>query len=221
MFEFRGLVSCRNRSGSFLLQRFPLAEIAHPFRGHGLPCSYPSHFPEEATQAVRRPFRCTRTEARHASSPADYGFPFPVPKHASRSSWAQAARTLGSLRLHLLRSVVPPASPCAPTRVAPRQRSILSWGFRPSEAFAAHTLNPRTLRSPKRTIHSQPEGREQDIPNLAVHDVRCNLHNRIEMQIASAESNPRRDWPESSRDDCSSPLTLPHRAHSGSWPSEP
>jgi len=57
---------------------------------------------------------------------------------ASRSPWVRTARTAPSCQLHPLRSLDPPASPFAPTRVAPSRRPILSW------ASASLELSPST-----------------------------------------------------------------------------
>jgi hypothetical protein len=59
---------------------------------------------------------------------------FPPPRRsASRSPWTPSDGTASFRQLHRLRSLDPPASPYAPTRVAPARRPILSWTSAPLE----------------------------------------------------------------------------------------
>jgi len=102
--KFHGLISCRNRSWTALLQSFPLVEIVYPSRGHWLPCSYR---PCCGTHH-RRPYhpRFLRTPTLLTQSPkslANYGFPF----HESEGplSGSPGSPTEGSS--------LPPASPAS------------------------------------------------------------------------------------------------------------
>jgi len=71
-------------------------------------------------------FRDSHARTQSPSSPVDRKLPF-LPPEESRSGhpWP-AQRNLSFRQLHPLRSLDPPASPFALTRVAPIQRSILS-----------------------------------------------------------------------------------------------
>jgi len=61
---------------------------------------------------------------------------------ASRSPWTTDNGTSPFRQLHPSRSLSPPASPFAPTRVAPSQRPILTWVPTPPELSPS---TPRTL----------------------------------------------------------------------------
>jgi len=91
--------------------------------------------------------------ARLPGSPGDYGFPFHAPRRASQSPWAPSCRTIPFRRLHLLRSFDPPTSPCAPNRVAPLRRSILSWASAPLKRSPS---SPRILDPPRPPLRAPP-----------------------------------------------------------------
>jgi hypothetical protein len=157
--EFRGPVSCRNRSWGSPFRGFPsrksrapLEVASAPLRSstdvleRNVPDLIAAGFPDShAFDAVawfpRRlwaPF--PRTEAR-----------FPVPLGPSR-------RTAPFRQLHPLRSLHPPASPFTPTRVAPSRRPILSWvsASLKRSPSTPRDLEPAQARGPE---HSpSPEG---------------------------------------------------------------
>jgi len=104
-------------------------------------------------------------------SPVDYEIPFRAVLTSdlsaswsfdlSRSPWSRAALATAWVWLRELRSLDPPASPCARPRVAPDPRSILSWVFHPSEAFSACASSPSWPAEPPsraRAAHRSPEG---------------------------------------------------------------
>jgi hypothetical protein len=117
-------------------------------------------------------FTDAHARAQLPGSPDDYELPFrallgspPQPRRpASTHRLTRFPVTLGPCRetapfrqLHPLRSLDPPASPFAPTQVAPSLRPILSWVFAPLE------LSPSTPRilEPARTtrVRTCPDGR--------------------------------------------------------------
>jgi hypothetical protein len=67
--RLHGLVSCRNRSRDSLLQSFPLAKIAHPSRGHLLPCGYLPAFVDELPESLSPPVSPTPTLSRSCLAP--------------------------------------------------------------------------------------------------------------------------------------------------------
>ena len=138
-----------------LLQSFPLTEIAVPLETDLLPCSYPPQFQPTSIGALSPSVSRTPTlSAQLPCSPDDYELTFHAPKRASRSLWATDSRR-PSLQLHLLRSLDPPASPFAPTRVAPRQWSLLSWTF-PSPSETLYSLGASNPRAPRRALRTRP-----------------------------------------------------------------
>jgi len=62
--KLRGLVSCHNRSWDSPLQSLPLARIAHPSRGHMLPCSHPPTCLNAPLEALLPPVSPTSTLSR-------------------------------------------------------------------------------------------------------------------------------------------------------------
>jgi hypothetical protein len=145
--EFHGPVSCRNRSWAFLLQSLPLTGIAHPSRGHMLPCSHPPAC-RSAPLATLSPTVSPNAHAfaRLPGSPDDYGSPFREPKPTSRSPWVSSGGITSFRQLHLLRSLDPPVSPFAPRRVSPTRRPMLSWTSVPSRAFSSPASDPLPVR---------------------------------------------------------------------------
>jgi len=81
---------------------------------------------------------------------------FPV---ALSRAWLR--RPLG--QLHLLRSLAPSANPFAPARVAPHQRSLLSWAFAPSETpIEPRRLEPARTRKPVHRLHPEAPARDDE-----------------------------------------------------------
>jgi hypothetical protein len=121
----------------FSLQSLPLAGIAHPSRGHMLPCGHPP------ACLTTPPGPCHRRFPRRPRFHAVAWFP--------RRLWAPFSRaearfpvapgpsdgTRPFRQLHPLRSLDPPARPHAPTRVAPCQRAVPLLGFCLSRAFSS------------------------------------------------------------------------------------
>jgi hypothetical protein len=144
--EFHGLVSCRNRSWASSFRAFP---------------SQGSRTPLEAASflAVIQQRAC-RTRCRWIESPGfpdahtvtgavawfprGSGSPFREPKPASRSPGTTDRGTAPFRRLHLLRSLPPPASPFTRRRVSPPPRPLLSWVSPPLK----YPPEPRSLDPP-------------------------------------------------------------------------
>jgi hypothetical protein len=156
--EFHGLVSCRNRSWAFLLQSLPLTGIAHPSRGHMLPCSH-SPACRSAPLAAFSPAVSPNAPAfaRLPGFPDGYGSPFGEPKLTSRSPWTSSGGIASFRRLHLLRSLDPPVSPFAPRRVSPTRRPILSWTLVPSRAFSSPASDPLPVQLPRSAKPLRPK----------------------------------------------------------------
>jgi hypothetical protein len=160
--KFHGLVSCRNRSWDSLLQSVPLARIAHPSRGHMLPCGYPPTLEDVLPKPLLPRVSPTSTLSRscldprttmaslstHPPGAATNRSPLSHPsKHAFRSAWVSSSGTVPSHQLHPLRSLDPPASPFVPPRVTPRRPPILSWISAPLEfPFTPRVLDPSRTR---------------------------------------------------------------------------
>jgi hypothetical protein len=68
-----------------------------------------------------------------------------VRRHASRSPWTTNGGITPYHQLHQLRSLVPPTSPFASTRVAPGLRPMLSWISVPSRDQASQTSEPQPV----------------------------------------------------------------------------
>lgn len=146
----RGLVSCHSRSwASCSLQRFPLAEIAHPSRGRLLPCSSPLPLRDALPGALSPPVSPTPTLSHAApGSPGDYERPFGSP--AGELPGLSGPRTAepslhGSFvyfeAFFLLR--IRSRRPGLPRL----RRSILSWASRPSRAFSSLASDPRPAQA--------------------------------------------------------------------------
>jgi hypothetical protein len=146
-FEFRGPVSCHNRSWDPPFRVFPsqrsrtpleaassLAVIHPRARTH---CSRPYH-----RQFPRRPrFHAVAWFPRRLQGP------FPQTRVlASRFPWVSDSEAAPFRQLHLLRSLTPPANPFALARVAPDQWPILSWVSAPLELSPSA---PRILDPPE------------------------------------------------------------------------
>jgi hypothetical protein len=142
-FELRGLVSSHSRPGFFLLQRFPLTEIAHPSRGRLRPCSYPRTAPRATPRSLSALVSPTPTLSRACLAPPAPMSSLSASKPASQSLWNPVTKRPALRPLHLLRRFLPPASPFEPTRVAPCRPPILSWSFASLEPSPS---TPRILR---------------------------------------------------------------------------
>jgi hypothetical protein len=147
----------------FSLQSVPLAEIAHPFRGHLLPCSHPPACRRAALESLSPP---ASTDAhaftRLPGLPRRLWLPFPrTRRHASRSTWGPSMDA-PFRQLHLLRSLDPPASPFAQARVAPDPRPLLSWVSAPLKRSPTkpRSLGPARPRGPN--THPHPKDRARD-----------------------------------------------------------
>ena len=140
--ELRGFVSRRNRPWGFPFRGFPSQESRTPLEAAGSRAVIHRHAKTHPSEPYHRRFhRRPHPKARLPGSPDDYEVPFHAPRRASRSLRARASGIVLFRRLHPLRSVVPPASPFAPDRVAPNRRPILSW------ASASLERSPSTPRS--------------------------------------------------------------------------
>jgi hypothetical protein len=139
--EFRGHISCRNRSWDSPFRGFPSQESCAPLEATSAPM-------RSSTNVLKRCF----PDLIAAGFPDSHAFDavawfpprlwapfsraetrFPVPLGPSR-------RTAPFRQLHPLRSLDPPASPFTPTRVAPSRRPILSW------VVASLKISPPTPR---------------------------------------------------------------------------
>jgi hypothetical protein len=111
-----------------------------------LPCSHPPACWCDALRALSSLVSSTPTLTRSCLIPPnDYGSPFGAPEGVlSRSPWVRRTELTPFRKLHLLRSLHPPTSPFAPTRVATGWRSILSWVSRLSRAFSFHASDSLT-----------------------------------------------------------------------------
>jgi len=145
------------RSWAFVhtLQSVPLARSVHPSRGHVLPCGSPS--------ATRPAMLATLSPAVSPTPALARACLVPRPTKGSLS------RRLASLPTFLVTlghehrdqlgsqpsSASKPSSSGESVRARPRfpgdPRPILSWAFRPSEAFSSRASGPRPASQPKPT----------------------------------------------------------------------
>jgi hypothetical protein len=146
-------------SVGFPPQSVPLTKIAHPSRGHVLPCSYPPACENAPLKPLLPPLSPTPTLSRVCLDPCDdYALPFHVPKHASWSPWGLDGKPSRSTSFTYFEALIPPQVRSAPIRVAPSRPSLLSRAFAPLELSprAPRNLNPpepqavRTPASPRR-----------------------------------------------------------------------
>jgi hypothetical protein len=127
------------------LQSFPLTEIAHPSRGHMLPCSYPPPCRDAPPDFLSPPI--SPTSAHECSCPVPlggYGSPFRAPE----------GHFPVSLDLRQQIRHIPPASPTSkpysscesvhvrPSGPGPTVDTLL--GFLLSEAFSSPASDPQT-----------------------------------------------------------------------------
>jgi hypothetical protein len=158
----------------FLLQSFPLTTGVCPSRDPRLLCGYPPAFrnatpgflspPVSPTPALSHSCLDPRTTMDSLSRSRPTLQRTEVRLHAfknpSRSSWIPSDGTEPFRQLHPFRSLLPPASPFTPTRVAPSQRPILSW------TSASLELSPSTPRIlyPSWTTRIQARFEDSDVP---------------------------------------------------------
>jgi hypothetical protein len=155
-------------SVGFSLQRFPLAEIARLSRGRWLPCGHPPTCEDAPVRAVHRPFhRRPHPRVQLPGSPDDYEVLFRAPRRAPQLLRARTSGTVLFRQLHPLRSVLPPASPFAPTQVAPVRRSILSWAFSSLEVSPPRLGACPRARPEGHTRRPHPKDRTCDSRDLA------------------------------------------------------
>lgn len=158
--ELSGLVSCRNHPWAWPSPRSAPSELSP--RKNRAPLSG-SPAPLRSSARVRRrrspgrsprvsPTAPTRASARRpAWFPARLWAPFPRAPWLRRAPRTRFPVTLGPTSgvapfrgVHPLRSLVPPANPFTTDRVAPGPPVAALLEFVPSEAFSAHTWDPRT-----------------------------------------------------------------------------
>jgi hypothetical protein len=167
--KLRGLVSCRNRSWDSPFRVFPSQESRAPLEVALLPCSYPPSCWNSASWSLSPPVSSTSTLARSCLiPPSTMSSLSSSPRALLPFALGPDDETAPFRQLHLLRSLDPPASPFAPTRVAPCQRSILSWV---SASLEPSPSTPRIL-GPAQTpgglnMLSHPRARGHDSRDLA------------------------------------------------------
>jgi hypothetical protein len=162
----------------------------------------------------RRFHRRPRPRAQLPGFADDYEVPFRTPRRASRSLQVRASGTVSFRQLHPLRSVDPPASPCARHRVASERRSILSWVFASLEHSPPHlgACDPRTPR--ETCASSSPEGSDgrRKGPCNPSRQVRPHQTRTTRFDL-SADSGPVGTGPNRLSAATPTPLALGHRAH--------
>jgi hypothetical protein len=132
----------------FSLQSLPLAEIAHPSRGHIAPLWLSTDVPDVASRVLSPPVSPTPTLSRSCLVPSDnYGLPFTRTEVRFPVVLDPSDGTRPFRQLHPLRSLDPPASPYASTRVAPNPRAAPLLGFCLSRAFSSHASESRPARA--------------------------------------------------------------------------
>jgi len=129
------------------LQRFPLAESAHPSRGH---CSPAVIHPPAKTRRLRLitdRFTDSHARAQLPGSPADYELPFRLPRRADLLvTLGLAGEPALFSELHLLRSFLPPASPFSTDASCPTAAADTLLG---SSSPEPSPTTPRSLNPPK------------------------------------------------------------------------
>ena len=131
----------------FSLQSLPLAEIAHPSRGHMLPCGYPPTCLTPPPGPFAAGFPDSHAFTQLPGSLRRLWTPFPRAEARFPVALDPSDGTRPFRQLHPLRSLDPPARPSASTRVAPRQRAVPLLGFCLSRAFSSHALGSRPART--------------------------------------------------------------------------
>jgi hypothetical protein len=165
----RGLVPCRNRSWDSSLQSLPLAEIAHPSRGHVAPLPLSTDRLGRVTGVVSPPVSPTPTLfSAVAWFPRRLWAPFRhARRHASRSPWTPSGETVPFRQLHRLRSLDPPASPFAPAQVSLNRRPMLSWVSAPLELSPPTPWILRPVLPRGSDTRSRPRARARSSQDLA------------------------------------------------------
>jgi hypothetical protein len=198
----------------FSLQSLPLAEIAHPSRGHIAPLWSSTRVLDAASWTLSPPVSPTPTLSRGCLVPhVDYGLPFHAPKHASRPPWVQTTELARSASfthfeaLILLR--VRSHSPGSPRANTP----LLSWGSASLEPSPStpRVLDPPEPRGPARAPSSGdsahgPEDLTPPRPGETVPTHEC------PETISSTASDPLRAGPHRLSAASATPLALEPRA---------
>lgn len=144
------------------LQSVPLARSVHPSRGHVLPCGSPA--------AVRAAMPVSLSPAVSPTPALARACLVPRPTMGSLSRRVASHPTFPVTLGHEHRDQLGPrpsstSKPCssresvrASRRFPGDPRPILSWAFRPSEAFSARASGPLTRRTASRPTPPRPEG---------------------------------------------------------------
>jgi hypothetical protein len=132
------------------LQSFPLAESAHPSRGHYSLAVIHSPAGTHRRGSCRPRFHRLPRFRAVAWIPLQLWTPFPqTVESVSRSPWIPDGEAAPFSKLHLLRSLLPSANPFAPARIAPTWRPMLSWVSAPPEPSLLPRLESSTRPCPK------------------------------------------------------------------------
>jgi hypothetical protein len=117
--------------------------------------------------------------------------PFPRGRSpASRSPWAASGGITPYHQLHPLRSFPPSVSPFAPTRVAPRRWSLLSWVFSPLKTEPSKPLSLAPAR-PRRAEHApRPRAQRRDEGDRVDPRRRVKRHRRSEDPGSASSAVP-------------------------------
>jgi hypothetical protein len=136
--KFHGLISCRSRSWTVPLQSFPLAEVAHPFRGRFCSLAVIHRALEMRRQRPYYPrfHRLPRFSAV-AWIPRELWVPFHEAETPLPVALGHRQRSHLLCQLHLLRSLYPSLSPFALTRASPSLVADALLVFRPSRDTTA------------------------------------------------------------------------------------
>ena len=169
LIEFHGLVSCRNRSWTALLQSFPLVKIVYPSRGHWLPCSYPLCSGTHPRRPCHSRFHRLPRFWRSCLDPKrTMDSLFTSPKARFPVVLGHRRKDRPYRQLHLLRSFLPSTSPFALTRVSPSLVADALLVSCPSRDQTAQTLDPVPRLSPCRpTLEPSPEGSDPRLQGLS------------------------------------------------------
>jgi len=139
--EVRGFVSCRNRSWDLPSECSPRKDRA-PLSGPASSRSYPPACRDALLPPFTDRFADSHTFARLPGIPDRLCPPFPPTRRpTSRTSWARAMKPPLSASFTCFEAFLPSRIRSLLTRVAPRQRPILSWVSSPLES------SPTTPRS--------------------------------------------------------------------------
>jgi hypothetical protein len=165
--------------------------------------------PGRAARSLSLPLSPTPTPKRSCLDPRDrYGFPFRMPSRLDTIpvSLDPGRRSRPLRPLHPLRSLDPPVSPFATTRVSPGRRPILSWIFSPLEPSPS---TPRVLTPPdhENQVHAsrRTTRRTSRPPEPGSISPTPKEECRVDL---STDSSPLRDWTAPPLDGAPTPLTF-------------